>query len=305
MVCGRPPMRPLPTSGVLSSPLATGSAAGETEKGMRLRVGPHAGAVLTLVLAAAAPSRASPGGEGLYSAMVIVTGTDLRSRPAGFARCFREVLVKVSGEPRLETDPGIDAIAAEAADLVESFSYRDPKQGIPHHDDQASYDRSNELTVAFQREKVDAALARLGTSPWRGPRPVLVAAVAVRGSGPVWPGEFALAEGRPEGGVQKASLAASAERYGLEVEVAIRGRAIRLGRAPGSGARPGRLGRSGNRRRRQPDLTPGAIGWAGLWLARWHGQDFAWGVRGVSFDAAFDDLVRGTVRLASGNGAPE
>jgi hypothetical protein len=39
---------------------------------------------------------------GFYRANAIVTGTDMRQRPWGFARGLREVLLKVSGDPRLK-----------------------------------------------------------------------------------------------------------------------------------------------------------------------------------------------------------
>jgi hypothetical protein len=34
-----------------------------------------------------------------YQARTIVTGTDMRSRPAGLAVCLTDVLIKVSGDP--------------------------------------------------------------------------------------------------------------------------------------------------------------------------------------------------------------
>jgi hypothetical protein len=41
----------------------------------------------------------------MYQAEAIVTGTDMRPRPWGFAQTLREVLVKSSGDPRLKDDP--------------------------------------------------------------------------------------------------------------------------------------------------------------------------------------------------------
>jgi hypothetical protein len=38
---------------------------------------------------------------------------------------------------------------------------------------------------------------------------------------------------------------------------------------------------------------------------RWRGVDYAWGIKGVNYDEAFRDLVRGVLRVASGHGAPE
>ena len=46
-------------------------------------------------------------------------------------------------------------------------------------------------------------------------------------------------------------------------------------------------------------------GWIGSWRTRWHGVDHAWGISGVNYDAAFRDIVRGVVLLASGRGAPD
>jgi hypothetical protein len=46
-----------------------------------------------------------PPNIGPYRADAIVTGTDMRQRPWGFAQTLREVLVKLSGDPRLKDNP--------------------------------------------------------------------------------------------------------------------------------------------------------------------------------------------------------
>ncbi len=53
------------------------------------------------------------------------------------------------------------------------------------------------------------------------------------------------------------------------------------------------------------EFRPAALGWVGTWRLRWHDVDYAWGDSGVSFDEAFDDLVRGAMRVVSGHGGPE
>src|SRR5690242_8635664 len=54
-----------------------------------------------------------------YQAFDIVAGYDREAtRLVGFGHCLREVLVRVSGEPRLEQDPRIAALADHAAPLV-------------------------------------------------------------------------------------------------------------------------------------------------------------------------------------------
>ena len=46
-------------------------------------------------------------------------------------------------------------------------------------------------------------------------------------------------------------------------------------------------------------------GWIGKWRMRWQGADYAWGISGVNYDAAFRNIVRGVVLVASGVGSPD
>jgi len=96
--------------------------------------------VLAALSTATAPARAEDVGV-FYQAYAIVTGTDMRQRPWGMAQCLREVLVKVSGDPRLKDDPRVLELAAHADRFVASFDYVDMMAGIPKKDDQGSYDR--------------------------------------------------------------------------------------------------------------------------------------------------------------------
>ena len=112
---------------------------------------------VAFVAAATRSGRAQDANE-LYQATAIVTGFDTRSRPAGFAHCLREVLVKVSGEPRLHDDPRTADLAGHADALVASFSYVDQLAGIPYHDEQGTYDRPYNLTVHFDPARIDKAL---------------------------------------------------------------------------------------------------------------------------------------------------
>ncbi|MHB8733277.1 MAG: DUF2066 domain-containing protein, partial [bacterium] len=65
---------------------------------------PILGAILIAAAAAAGPPGGAQPSDDLYQATVIVTGTDTRSRPIGFAQALRNVLVNVTGEPRLRND---------------------------------------------------------------------------------------------------------------------------------------------------------------------------------------------------------
>ena len=255
--------------------------------------------------AAARPGRAQDAG-GLYQATAIVTGFDMRSRPAGFARCLREVLAKVSGEPRLGGDPRVAALAAHADGLVASFDYVDPMAGIKPHDDQGTYDRSYDLTVRFDPARIDQALADLGERPWLGARPVVVPVLAVRGV----KGSYLLSAEAPAGADQRGSLAEAAAEYGMRLrvptaaELAAWGvaRGVAKGRfpAPRAAPAPDQALVAGTLEFR-PDLP----GWVGSWRLRWRGVDYRWGIGGVNFDEAFRDVVRGVVRVASGHGAPD
>src|SRR5260370_21265514 len=157
---------------------------GMRERQVRRRRGrPAALPVIMSVMLVAAP--AWPGRtqetSDLYQATAIVTGTDMRSRPTGFAQALREVLVKVSGEPRLYKDPRTSELAAHADLLVTSFDYADQLAGIPIHDDQGTYDLPHDLTVRFNPKRIDAALAELGGRPRRGERPVVAPVLPVPG----------------------------------------------------------------------------------------------------------------------------
>ena len=46
--------------------------------------------------------------DDLYRAQVVVSGRGEANRATGFAQCLEDVLVKVSGDPRLIGDPRVD-----------------------------------------------------------------------------------------------------------------------------------------------------------------------------------------------------
>src|ERR1051326_9181245 len=60
-----------------------------------------------------------------YQANDIVTGFGVEARHAGFDHCLREVLVRISGEPRLEHDPRVLELTAHADAWVVGFDYAD------------------------------------------------------------------------------------------------------------------------------------------------------------------------------------
>jgi hypothetical protein len=246
------------------------------------------------------PAGADPTSD-LYKATVIVTGTDMRSRPKGFAQSLREVLVKVSGEPRLERDPRVAGLAANADRLVTKFDYVDQMAGIKVHDDQGTYDRSYNLTVEFDRAKIDATLAELGEHPWLGERPAIVPVLAVERVTK----SYLLSAENPTGADQAGSLATVAREIGMTVRVPSEAELAGWGVTMGGFPSP-KLASS-----QTQAVVAGTLefkeelpGWVGSWRLSWHGTDYAWTISGVNFDQAFRDLVGGVTRVVSGHDGP-
>lgn len=227
----------------------------------------------------------------LYEARVIVTGTDMRSRPWGFAQCLVDVLVKVSGDPALAHDERVARLAARADTLVAGFDYWDRMTGIPHHDEQGNSDRPYDLTVRFDPAKIDAALAGLGEAPWHDQRPALVPVVFVTGRSSAYLLTTDAAAGAAAAADQRAALADAGERYFMPLAVPA---LADLARPVAGLPLPGTL-----------TWSDAARGWVAAWHLAWQGRSYAWGVQGVSFDEAFRDGVRGAMGIVSGHGAPE
>ena len=126
------------------------------------------------------PARANEATGTLYEAVNIVTGQQEETRVPGIRRCFLDVLQKVSGDQSLARDGKVDALADDASSFVAGYFYQDRLWKRPIHDEQGTRDRPYDLTVGFNRAKVDAALRALGREPWTMNRPRVAAFVAVR-----------------------------------------------------------------------------------------------------------------------------
>ena len=238
----------------------------------------------------------------LYSAYAIVTGTDMRQRPWGFAQCLEEVLVKVAGDPRLRDDPRVASLADRADRYVASFDYVDLMAGIPKKDDQGSYDRPHRLTVHFDPAKIDTLITGLGDTPWRGKRPVIVPVLMIRGPKPP---PYLLSAQTPRGEEQRGALAEAALEFGMSVRVPTE-KELGTWVATIDNFQPKPPPADG-----REAIVTGTLewsetlpGWVGQWRTRWNGVDHHWGVSGVNYDAAFRDIVRGVVLLASERGSP-
>ncbi len=256
-----------------------------------------------LVGEAAAQSRA-----GLYTAHALVTGEDERNRPLGFRLCFEDVLVKVSGDPGLASDNRVDGLAAHAEQYVASYSYRDRFEGKPKHDEQGTYDRPFFMTCVFDPARIDAALSKLGRTPWLAPRPVLVMLLVVHGR--VKSG--VLSSDGPFDPDMRESLAAAARRYELVIDLpsaaTLRDQGIAIGTA--TEAATDRLhaiaSASGADLPLVGELTwsDAALGWVATWRLAVNGGWQRWTVSGVNYDEAFRVAVRGAISVLSGHGPP-
>src|SRR5258708_5858941 len=115
-------------------------------------------AIIGIFLAAAlACCTATPAtaAEDLYRAQTVVTGQGEANRMIGFASCMEDVLIKVSGAERLAGDRRLAAYKAKAKDFVTAFDYHDQFSGKPKRDEQGTRDRPFDLTVDFDKEKID------------------------------------------------------------------------------------------------------------------------------------------------------
>jgi uncharacterized protein len=237
----------------------------------------------------------------LYQATAIVTGTDMRQRPSGFAECLTEVLVKVAGAPKLADDPRVAQLTEHADALVRSFDYVDPRAWFLHHDDQGTYDRSYELSVRFDPAKVNAALATLAQAPWQGQRPLLEPVILIRRD----ENPYLLSATDPRGSEMRRAIISDAAAVGLGVhfptdaELAAWGVTLVGFPAPLSNTRPDRFRVLGSL-----NWNVRALGWVGTWRADAAGSEHRWQISGVGYDQAFASMVKGAVMLAHGTGTP-
>ncbi len=251
---------------------------------------------------------AADNNEDLYRTETIVTGQGEENRGLGFAACLEQVLVKVSGDPRLPGDPGVAALAGQAAMFVADFAYRDRMAGIPVHDEQGTRDRPYDITVSFDPAKIDAALGALGREPWSAAsRPRLVVLLGVR----IGATSYVLASDGERGRDQREALRAAAQRFGMPIALPDQAALADagLGDQELAKADPSSLEATVNK---IGDLAlVGSMVWAEEtlgWVADWRlappGRAYRWQIRGVGFDEAFRNAMAGAAQVLSGHGQP-
>jgi hypothetical protein len=263
---------------------------------------------LIALLCAIGPSVAADESE-LYRTTVFVTGRGEAERVRGTGLAFEEVLVKVSGDPRLARDPRVAEVAKEADALVASYDYRDRMQGLALHDEQGTRDRPHDLTIHFNPAKIDTSLTSLGSAPWREPRPRLAVFLAIQDQQT----RYVLAQDGARGLSQRQALAAVAAKRALPMvlpkEALIETERLThdalAAKAPPALAPAAKMAGGDAALSGTLVWTESALGWSASWRMARQGKDYRWGVSGVSFDDAFRNAIDGALEILSGHGAPD
>jgi hypothetical protein len=266
--------------------------------------------IACLVALLAFGSSAAPAAtvEDLYRGQTIVTGQTEKNRGPGFADCLTDVLVKVSGDPRLIGDPRVAAMAAQAGTFVRTFNYRDRMEGLPLHDEQGTRDRPYYLTVDFEQAKVDEALRTLGRQPWSASRPRVVVFLGVRNAAAT----YVLSDDGPQGPGQRDSFQAASWKMGVPMALPSQATLAKDGLTfeslrtadPQSLDAFARLTGGDVALVGNMVFSDEAHGWIADWRLGWQGRTWRWQVRGVNFDEAFRNAMRGTAQILSGHGGP-
>ncbi|MCA1439696.1 DUF2066 domain-containing protein [Ensifer sp. IC4062] len=244
----------------------------------------------------------------LYVSDAIVTGTGKENREIRFRECLREVLLKVSGNQRVLAAPALAPLLERSGSFVASFAYRDRLEGIPIHDEQGTYDRPHDLTCRYEPATIDRLLDTLASRPWPQPRPKIAVLLAVHDQ----KRSFILTSDGDESPYMAESLAAATVPLAIEARLPEREAVAqeKLGLNVLSSERAAQLERLAKKIGGDAALA-GTISWSDEalgWIADWQldsaEKTHRWQIRGVSFDDAFRNAIRGAAQILSGNGEP-
>lgn len=246
--------------------------------------------------------------DDLYRAQATVTGQGEANRMVGFAVCLEDVLIKVSGAPRLAGDPRLAAYKSRAGDFVNAHSYRDQMSGTPTRDEQGTRDRPYDLTVDFDKTKIDDLLGSLGLKPWLSQRPVLGVVVAMD----LGARKYIVTSDAGQALAPREALLAAAAKRGMRIVLPGEADLAKSGisaaefsklpsstlaaRAAGQGGEVALVGRL--------VWDDKALGWVTEWQMAWQGRPHRWRFRSVTFDEAFRRAIGGAAQILSGNGDP-
>jgi hypothetical protein len=191
-------------------------------------------------------------------------------------------------------------------DFVTAFDYHDQFSGKPKRDEQGTRDRPFDLTVDFDKAKIDGALKALGLKPWLSHRPVLAVFVEME------QGErkFIVTSDGTQSDLQRDALLAAAARRGMNIVLPTAAAlakanisAAELSKTPSStlvslaAGQGGEVALVGRLVWNDRDL-----GWVTQWRIERPGRPHRWRLRGVTFDEAFRRGIGGAGQVLSGNG---
>lgn len=254
------------------------------------------------------PALADEATSNLYEVVTIVTGQRAETREPGIRRCFVDMLQKVTGDHSLAGNDSVTALAADAGTFVTAIRYQDRLWKRPIHDEQGTRDRPFDLTVSFDPGKVDTALRALGRQPWTVGRPRVAAFVAVRQGALT----YMVSTDGPHGYGQADAFTDAATKVGVPVTVPSLNAlaAARLLYETLATADPASLENASASLGATAPLvgtmafSDADFGWIVDWRFAWHGTVHRWQVKGVNFDAAFVNGLRGVAQIASDHGSP-
>ena len=264
-----------------------------------------AAALASLAIAPMAPP---PAQESPYQSVFVVTGTGETNRMTGFAETLRQVLVKLSGDQRLASDPRVTELMKDAKAYVAGYTYLDLKSGIHLSDEQGSYDRPHYLTVDFDHEKLNAVLASLGRKPWLArPRLTVFLGVSRYAIG------YVAASDSDRDAAMRDSFANASRRYGVKINFPDQASVVAslptfdaLQKADAASLNAIAKGTGGDQ------ALIGTLVWSDPdhgWIADWriavNSEAHHWQLKGISFDDAFRSALAGAAQVLSGNGQPD
>ncbi|PIO42511.1 DUF2066 domain-containing protein [Phyllobacterium zundukense] len=153
----------------------------------------------------------------------------------------------------------------------------------------------HDLTVDFDKAKIDAALQLLGRQPWLSPRPRVIVFLAVHGR----KDNFALVSDSDHDPDMRTALAAAADRVGLRMALPTQAQLALKGQSSEIQARDSDVALAGTL-----TWSDRALGWVADWRLNSLGKTYHWQIRGVGFDNAFRNGLRGAAQVLSGHGQP-
>ena len=245
----------------------------------------------------------------VYLSNTRVTGQREETRLPGLERCFIDQMVKAAGDPRLAEDPEVIAMSKDSNFAIREYAYVDLYAGRPIMDEQGTRDRPYEMTVYYRPDKIDGALARVGSKHWGKDRPKVMVVLKVQHIAR----NYILTSHGEIGDLMRESLDLASYKYGVPIALVPSPLLDEAGLSFEELTETKLAELDGLATRAEADLAlfgtlkwePNVLGWIADWHMNSNGAKHHWHIEGVNFDAAFRNALAGTAQILSGNGAPK